>query len=66
VTKDFGGPAAAVHEKKQRQLSRVALLYLNQKKIRDIPARFDVVAVDLSGSEPRIEVIQNAFDLLYE
>ena len=66
ATKDFGGPAAAVHERKQRQLSRVALLYLNQKKIRDVPARFDVVAVDLSGSEPRIEVIQNAFDLLYE
>jgi putative endonuclease len=66
ATNDFGGPAAAVHEKKQRQLSRVALLYLNQKKIRDIPARFDVVAVDLSGSQPRIEVIQNAFDLLYE
>ncbi len=66
ATKDFGGPAAAVHEKKQRQLSRVALLYLNHKKIRDVQARFDVVAVDLSGSSPRIEVIQNAFDLLYE
>ena len=38
ATRDFGGPAAAVHERKQRQLSRVALLYLNHKKIRDIPA----------------------------
>lgn len=66
ATRDFGGPAAAVHERKQRQLSRVALLYLNHKNLRDIPARFDVVAVDLSGSEPKIEVIQNAFDLLYE
>jgi putative endonuclease len=66
ATRDFGGPAAAVHEKKQRQLSRVALLYLNHKKIRGVPARFDVVAVDLSGFEPKIEVIQNAFDLLYE
>ncbi len=66
ATKDFGGPAAAVHERKQRQLSRIALLYLNQKKIRDVPARFDVVAVDLSGPKARIEVIQNAFDLLYE
>ena len=66
ATKDFGGPAAAVHERKQRQLSRIALLYLNQKKIRDVPARFDVVAVDLSASKARIEVIQNAFDLLYE
>jgi len=66
TTKDFGGPAAAVNERKQRQLSRVALMYLDQKKVRDIPARFDVVAVDLSGPRPEIEVIQNAFELLYE
>jgi putative endonuclease len=66
ATKDFGGPAAAVNERKQRQLSRVALMYLNQKRLKDIAARFDVVAVDLSGSKPRIEVIQNAFELLYE
>ena len=66
ATKEFGGPAAAVHERKQRQLSRIALLYLNQMKIREVPARFDVVAVDLSGSKPKIEVIRNAFDLLYE
>jgi len=65
-TKDFGGPAAAVNERKQRQLSRVALMYLNQKKVKDSPARFDVVAVDLSGPQPGIEVIQNAFELLYE
>jgi putative endonuclease len=66
ATKDFGGPAAAVNERKQRQLSRVALMYLNQKRLKDIAARFDVVAVDLSESKPRIEVIQNAFELLYE
>jgi putative endonuclease len=66
ATKDFGGPAAAVNERKQRQLSRVALMYLNQKKLKDVAARFDVVAVDLSGSHPRVEVIQNAFELLYE
>jgi putative endonuclease len=66
ATKDFGGPAAAVHERKQRQLSKVALVYLNQKKLFNIPARFDVVAVELLPPAPRIEVIQNAFDLCYE
>ncbi len=66
ATKDFGGPAAAVNERKQRQLSRVALMYINQKRVRDVPARFDVVAVDLSGPKPGIEIIQNAFDLVYE
>lgn len=65
ATHDFGSPAAGVHEKKQRQLSKVALTYLNQKKISDVPARFDVVAVDLISPSPRIEVIRDAFDLLY-
>jgi len=66
ATRDFGGPAAAVHERKQRQLSKVALVYLNQKKLFNIPARFDVVAVELLSPSPRIEVIQNAFELCYE
>jgi putative endonuclease len=66
ATRDFGGPAAAVHERKQRQLSKVALLYLNQKKLFNVPARFDVVAVELIPPSPRIEIIRNAFDLCYE
>ncbi|MGQ9693494.1 MAG: YraN family protein [Thermodesulfobacteriota bacterium] len=65
-TKDFGGPAAAVDLHKQRQLSKVALHYLNQKKLNNIPARFDVVAIELIGSTPQVEVIPNAFELCYE
>ncbi len=65
-TRDFEGPAAAVNQRKQRQLSRVALTYLNQKKLSGVPARFDVVAVELIPPVPRIEVIRNAFDLCYE
>jgi putative endonuclease len=65
-TKDFGGPAAAVNARKQRQLSRVALTYLNMKKLAQTPARFDVVAVELIPPAPRIEVLRDAFELLYE
>jgi putative endonuclease len=65
ATRDFGGAAAAVHERKQRQLSKVALTYLSQKNLYHIPARFDVVAVELLPPSPRIEVIQNAFELCY-
>jgi len=65
-TRDFEGPAAAVNQRKQRQLSRVALTYLNQKKLAELPARFDVVAVELIPPAPRIEVIRNAFELCYE
>jgi putative endonuclease len=65
-TRDFGGPAAAVNGRKQRQLSRVALTYLNMKKLPQMPARFDVVAVELIPPAPRIEVLRDAFELLYE
>ncbi|MGA2955899.1 MAG: YraN family protein [Thermodesulfobacteriota bacterium] len=66
ATRDFGGPAAAVDWRKQRQLSKVALTYLNKKKLSNVPARFDVVAVELISPFPRIEVIPNAFELCYE
>ena len=66
ATRDFGGPAAAVDWRKQRQLSKVALTYLNKKKLSNVPARFDVVAVELIPPFPRIEVIRNAFELCYE
>ena len=66
ATRDFGGPAAAVDGRKQRQLSKVALTYLNQKKLSGVPARFDVVAVELIPPFPQIEVIRNAFELCYE
>jgi putative endonuclease len=65
-TRDFGGPAAAVNAHKQRQLSRVALTYLNMKKLPQMPARFDVVAVELIPPAPHIEVLRDAFELLYE
>jgi putative endonuclease len=65
-TRDFGGPAAAVNARKQRQLSRVALTYLNMKKLPQMPARFDVVAVELIPPAPRIEVLRDAFELCYE
>ena len=65
-TRDFGGPAAAVNARKQRQLSRVALTYLNMKKLPQMPARFDVVAVELIPPAPHIEVLRDAFELLYE
>lgn len=65
-TKDFGGPAAAVDLRKQRQLSKVALHYLAQKKLNNIPARFDVVAIELIGSAPHVQIIRNAFELCYE
>jgi len=60
----FGPPQLAVTQFKQRQLSKVALHFLKEKKLEDIKARFDVVAILLLPEE-KIELIRNAFDLQY-
>jgi len=60
---DFGPPQLAVTEFKQRQLSKVALNFLKEKKIEDVKARFDVVAILLTPGREEIELIRDAFDL---
>jgi putative endonuclease len=60
---DFGPPQLAVTSWKQRQLSKVALYFLKEKKIEDVKARFDVVAVLLPPGGEEIELIRDAFDL---
>jgi len=57
----FGGPAEAVHGKKQRQILRVAEAYMRERRLR-VPCRVDVVAIEFApqGAEPRIELIRNA------
>jgi putative endonuclease len=60
----FSSPSEAVTHRKQLQISKVALEYLNQNKLTDVAARFDVVAIFLPDSgASQIELIRNAFDL---
>ena len=61
----FGLPQEAVTAAKQRKISMAALAYLKAHHSLDIPARFDVVAIQDAVSPPRIEVITNAFELAY-
>ncbi|MBM9604313.1 YraN family protein [Desulfopila inferna] len=57
-------PLAAVTVNKQRHISMAAQLYLGSKNLFDKDARFDVIAVYLGGgTTPRIEHIENAFEL---
>ena len=60
----FGLPQAAVTLQKQRQISKVALAYLQAQNLLDAPCRFDVIAIHLS---PRLELlnlqqIESAFE----
>ena len=58
----FGRPEESVTPAKQRQIRKVAECYLAKKKLRDVPCRFDVVAVRCDGSCGEvIEHIEDAF-----
>ena len=54
----YGRPAEAVDRKKQAHILRTALLYLQEKRLGDVPVRFDVIEV-MPGE---IRHIENAFD----
>jgi uncharacterized protein (TIGR00252 family) len=57
----FGAPQEAVHQTKQRKLHLLADYYLKQKRLGEVPLRFDVVAIAFEEAGPRLEIIQNAF-----
>ena len=55
----FGSPEEAVDGRKQRKLARLAEAFLQHRRLRDVPLRFDVVAI--LGDE--IRHIPDAFRL---
>jgi putative endonuclease len=57
----FGSPLEAVEPRKQRRMILAAQLFLQQKKLHERDARFDVVGISWPGVEPVVEHIQNAF-----
>lgn len=60
----FGLACEAVQLKKQRQISKAALLFLKQNNLLDSPARFDVVAIDYSPDKgAQCEIFKDAFNL---
>lgn len=61
----FGGPKWALTYKKRQKISMAALQYLKAVKKTDSRARFDVVAIQLTGEKNTIEIIKNAFELAY-
>lgn len=60
----LGYPEQAVGSRKQKKLSQLALWYLQEKKLTDFTARFDVVAITMQPSGNEIKLIKNAFDFV--
>lgn len=61
ASEDFGRAALAVNRAKRKKLSRAAIRFLKNHKLRPPYIRFDVVEV--VGKKPEIRHIQNAFQL---
>ena len=59
----YGPPERSVTEAKKRQIAKVALHYIAEKKIEDIDFRFDVVSIFHTPLEkhPIITLFKNAF-----
>lgn len=57
----FGPGQDAVGHAKQARLRKLADYYLKQKRLGDVPVRFDVVGILWRDEQPQIELIQNAF-----
>lgn len=63
---DATAPENQVNEHKQRQLTKVAKLYLSRYGIPRPPARFDVVAIVWpTGRDPQIRHLPNAFSATF-
>jgi putative endonuclease len=55
----------AVNQRKIRQVSKAALTYMKANNCCDTKARFDVIAVNITGDKEEIEVVTDAFELAY-
>ena len=58
----YGAPELAVNPQKQRRMVKAALGYIKQKKLHQVPCRFDVVAIS-TAAEQEVELIRNAFEM---
>ena len=63
-SEEFGDPQVAVGLEKQKKISKISLKYLEEKHLYHCNARFDVVAIKMLPSGNKVELIQNAFELI--
>ncbi len=63
-TTAYGGAPYAVDHRKQNRLVRLAAQYLAQRRLSDLPCRFDVILCQGGLAKPDgLEHIENAFEV---
>lgn len=63
TNKRFAPAAETVDYRKQQKIIKTAMWFLQQQRLYDkVACRFDVVALDQTGTAPAIQWIQNAFN----
>lgn len=50
-----------VHKNKQKQLFKLANIYIHKKNLQNKPCRFDVIALKIGNGKKLLEHIKNAF-----
>ena len=60
---EFGGPVQAVNWRKQKELQRSAMVWIDRHGQNSEIYRFDVVGVLLNGADVRVCHVENAFGL---
>lgn len=60
-TRTDRNPLLQMTRAKTERIRRLALVYIEEKQIRDLQPRFDVIAVTREGSELKVEHLENAF-----
>ncbi len=58
----YGTAAESITSQKIRRISYAALHYLARRKLTDQAVRFDVVLVDASDQDWKIEILKDAFE----
>lgn len=61
TTPNFGTPESWVDARKQAQIGKAAMHYLQENQIDDLDCRFDVIAVTQESGRWNVEHFENAF-----
>lgn len=62
TNKRFAPALETVDYRKQQKIIKTALRFLQEHKLYDkVPCRFDVIALDQTGTAPPVQWIKNAF-----